>query len=426
VTLLEASSRLGGKVGTHRIGELLVEQGPDAVFTMKPWAVELIEELGMADELIEPLRNGFSILVGGRLHPVPRALATLMPSASGMLEKVAFLGAAAKRRILAEREAPRGSGDDESIASFFRRRFGRRFSSLVAEPLLAGIHAGDPERLSMKALYPGYLGLEQKNGSLTGAAPAAPGGPRRPAFLSLKGGMGSLVERLGERLENVRVVTDGHVDRIEPGLRVVGAVDLQADHVIVAVPAHVAGCMLADLAPASTAALRRIRHVSTVVATLGYPIEAFPGGLEGNGFLVPYAEPAEITGCSWSSSKWAGRAPEGTALLRVFMGRDGGLPVDAHTDDELADKAKAAMRSILGATMDPTFVHVDRWTKAMPQYDLGHLELLAEAEAGLKGLPIYLAGSSFRGTGIPDCVRQGREAARWVSSESPGTAGHAK
>lgn len=419
VVLLEASDRLGGKVATEQVGDLLVERGPDSVFSMKPAAVELMAELGMEDEIIGPKGNEFSILVGGRLHHVPRALATLMPSASGVLEKVGFLSAAAKKRVLSEKEAPKGSGQDESIASFFRRRFGKKFSMLVAEPLLAGIHAGDPEKLSMKALYPTYLGMEQKNGSLTGTTPPPPPppgspAPRRPAFVALRGGMASLVRRLEESMQGVEVRKGVPVSSIEKDgerLRVIADKPYVADHVVLGIPAYVATCLLADLAPEAAGVLQRIRYVSTAVVTLAYPAAAFPKGLYGNGFLVPYSESGDITGCTWSSMKWEGRAPDDVVLLRVFMGRDGGLNVDDHSDESLIEIARNAIEKIMEPKLLASFERADRWPRSMPQYEIGHLDLLTEAEQGLHGLPISLVGSSYRGNGIPDCVRQGREAA---------------
>jgi oxygen-dependent protoporphyrinogen oxidase len=414
VTLLEATNSLGGKIGTDRAGELLIERGPDSIFTVKPAALQLICELGLEDELIEPQGGEFSILVDGKLHQVPRALATMMRTASGVLEKVGFLSAAAKERVLGERDVPKGSGRDESIASFFRRRFGKRFSTLVAEPLLAGIHAGDPEKLSMMALYPAYLGLEQRQGSLTGSSQTTPVASGKPAFQTLRNGMGTLVDSLDSSLENVHVRLDANVDAVRrngAGLVVEAQEPIEADHVILAVPAWAAARMLSASAPESAAALRRIRFVSTAVVTLAYPRTAFPENLPGNGFLVPYHEPCDITGCTWTSQKWQGRSPEDVALLRVFMGQDGGFNVEEHSDEDLVARAKTSLSRLMRTTLPPTFERLDRWTKAMPQYDVGHLDLLAEAERGLKGMPITFAGSSYRGNGIPDCVRQGREAA---------------
>ncbi|HWA83102.1 MAG TPA: protoporphyrinogen oxidase [Fimbriimonadaceae bacterium] len=422
VTLLEGSGRLGGKVGTERVGGYLIEQGPDSVFTAKPAAVELATELGMEDQFIEPQQHDFSILVNGRLFHVPRSLASLMPGAANALEKAEFLGVAAKRRILREKDAPKGDGGDESIASFFRRRFGRRFSNLLAEPLLAGIHGGDPEKLSMKALYPTYLGLEQKKGSLTGPSEQTPTAPqgRKAGFLSLRDGMESLVTTLRGRLDRVRLIHGAEANRIEKtlsGYRVYadGQIPLEADAIVLAVPAFVASCLLRDTAARASEKLLEIRHTSTAVVTLAFDSMAFPKELHGNGFLVPYTEDSEMTGCTWSSNKWEGRAPSDQILIRCFMGRDGGLDVDNFTDAQLVDKAASALKKILHAREAPIFVQVKRWSKAMPQKVVGHTELLAEIESALEGLPVYLIGASYRSSGIPDCVRDGRDVAERIA-----------
>lgn len=423
VTLLEGSGRLGGKIGTDRIGDLLVEQGPDSVFTAKPAAVDLAVELGLEEDFIEPQQHDFSILVNGRLFHVPRSLASLMPSAAGALEKAEFLGASARKRILKEKDAPKGDGRDESIASFFRRRFGRKFSNLLAEPLLAGIHGGDPEKLSMKALYPTYLGLEQKKGSLTGPTdhpqPTAAHQPRKAGFLSLRHGMESLITTLRENLGAVTVIQGVEANRIEKtdtGFRVYadGQTPLQADALVLAVPAYVASCLLRDVSSTSSAKLLEIPHTSTAVVTLAYSASCFPKELHGNGFLVPYTEDCDMTGCTWSSNKWEGRAPAGQVLIRCFMGRDGGLNVDGQTDAQLIAKATETLKKILHPREAPIFTTMKRWTKAMPQKVVGHTELLEAIEGPLEGMPIHLIGASYRASGIPDCVRDGRAAAEKI------------
>lgn len=424
VTLLEGSGRLGGKIVTDHIGDLLIEHGPDSVFTSKPAAVDLAIELGMESELIEPLQHDFSILVNGRLFHVPRSLASLMPGASSALEKAEFFGASTRRRILKEAETPKGDGRDESIASFFRRRFGRKFSTLLAEPLLAGIHGGDPEKLSMKALYPSYLGLEQKKGSLTAPSDSPPPAPsataRKAGFLSLAGGMNSLVEKLGGALTRVSIHVGSEASRIEQtanGFRVRadGLEPIEADVLILAVPANVASCLVREISKSASENLLKIPHSSSAVINLAYSEGAFRKEVRGNGFLVPYTELCDITGSTWSSNKWAGRAPEGTILMRCFMGRHGGVNVDTLSDEELIERAISAMETILKPHEGPVFSMVKRWTKAMPQKVVGHTDLLASIEAGLDGLPIHLIGASYRSSGIPDCVREGREAAERIS-----------
>ena len=422
VTLIESSDRLGGKILTHHVDGLTIEGGPDSIFTSKPWAVELMTELGLEPEFEEPIGSGFSILVGGKLHVVPRALAGLIPTANTALESVGFLGAAARKRITSEHSIEKGTGHDESIASFFRRRFGSRFSKTLAEPLLAGIHAGDAEKLSMKALYPTYIGLEQKHGSLTGGVttPPSTGGhgpahPRRPGFLTLRGGLACIVDALIKQLDDVDVRLNTKVTSIlksDGGYQVATeAENIDASAVILAIPAYASAPFFETLAPAALPLLNKIRHASTAVATLAFHTSAFPHELHGNGFLVPADETADITGCTYSSLKWRERSPANVVLIRAFMGRDGGMNIDDFTDDQLISKAQVLFDKLLKCKEKPFLTRVDRWSHAMPQYDLGHLDLMDEIEAAIGEQPIYLAGTSYRGTGVPDCIRQGREAA---------------
>lgn len=425
VTLIEAALRFGGKIGTVIEDGCLIEQGPDSIFCTKPWALDLINELGLGDDLIEPQTSEFSILSKGRLHGVPRALATMMPTAATALEKVGFLSAAAKKRFMREKEVAKGESADESIASFFRRRFGRHFSEMVAEPMLAGIHAGDPEKLSMNALYPGYMGMEREHGSLGEAMtnmkrPASDPG-RKVGFVSLRRGMESLTRRLVEELNGAKLMPGTKVTGLSSSAKGVSVMlesgeTLLADHLILAVPAFIAARLLATVAPNAASKLGGIQFVSTAVATLAYSRAAFPHGLHGNGFLVPFNEPCEITGCTWSSNKWAERAPEDALLMRCFMGRVGGLAVDDRSDAELIAKAVEEVSKILQPMRGPIYQRLDRWPSAMAQYELGHLELLADAEVGLNGLPVQLIGSSYRGNSISDCVRQGRDAARMLEA----------
>jgi len=423
VTLLEATDRLGGKIVTHYSEQLIIEGGPDSVFTTKPWAVDLMEELGLGDELVEPIGGGFSLFVGGKLHTVPRALASLIPSASTALESIGFLGAAARKRIRSEGEIPKGTGDDESIASFFRRRFGSHFSKSLAEPLLAGIHAGDAEKLSMKALYPTYIGLEQKNGKLTMEGhPPAPGahnhGTRKPGFITLRGGLQRFVDVLEQQLQGADIRKGFRVDQLaisSTGTVIVsGTETLEADYVVLAIPAAASAKYLSGVAPEATNLLNRIRQASTAVVTLAVPLANIPKGLHDNGFLVPADEKIDITGCTYTSTKWPGRAPEDTALIRMFMGRDGGMDVRQHTDEQLSNMAFETLRKVLHVQGSPTYSQVDRWEDAMPQYALGHTDLMDGVEKELANLPILLAGGSYRGTGIPDCIRQGRQAAQTI------------
>jgi len=416
VTLLERSDRLGGKIVSHRIDGMIVEGGPDSVFTTKPWAVDLMTELGLETEIEEPIGSGFSMLVDGKLHAVPRALASLIPSDSNAVEAVGFWDELSRRRIFSEIAVPKGDGSDESVAAFFRRRFGDRFSKTLAEPLLGGIQAGNPETLSMKALYPSYIGLEQKNGCLTESGKAPSSG--RSSFITLQGGLYRFVEAVAARLSGVDVRYNFEVAGIErssTGLfRILGSDGLEADAIVLAISSFAAASLIRSLAPDAYDPLMRVRHTSTAVVSFAFRGGAFDKGLDGNGFLVPAGEPANITGCTYSSSKWPDRAPEGVALVRAFMGRDGGLNVDDFTDERLVETAQAELIRLLGARELPSARHLDRWTRSMPQYDLGHTHRMDQIEQAIGPLPILLAGCSYRGTGIPDCIRQGRQAAKRI------------
>jgi oxygen-dependent protoporphyrinogen oxidase len=419
VTVLEASVRFGGKLGTFHEYGLTVEQTADSIFTGKPAARDLIIELGLEDQLIEPLANSFSMLISGHLHVVPRALATLRPTPES-LESVEFLSGSEKARALEATSIVYDEAIDVSVGKFFRAKFGPRFSELVVEPLLAGIHAGSPEKLSMRALFPSYM--RQRSESPSASALDGTVQPSGPAFLGLAGGMGSLIERLEQRLDGATLRTSSPVvslgkDGSSIDVHLESGDPIKADHVVLAVPSYVAAKLMRPLRAEVAELLGEIRHVSTAVVTMAFDEAQFPQSPKGNGFLVPYTEPRGVTGCTITSNKWSNRAPESQVLLRAFMGRDGELDIDGKTDEELTSIAREEIKSIYGADR-PRHERLDRWTNAMPQYDLNHLDRISDVEDLLTELPISLAGGSYRGTGIPDCVRQGFELATRILGTS--------
>jgi len=390
VDIYEGAPRLGGKVWTERRCGYLVEEGPDCFFARKPGALELVRELGLEGELIEPERRQFSMLIDGRLHRVPSGLVSLNQVQPDAVTKAWFLSVEAKTRVLAEPEQPVGTSSDESIRSFFSRRFGSEFSRLVAEPLLAGTHGGDADRLSMRALYPGYLEAEQRFGCLSGSAPAALAGP---SFLSFRGGMRALVERITESLTRTCVHLGCSVGSLD---------ELSADRVVVTVP----GPAAASLLPASVP-VGEIPHRSSAILTLAFSRSCVANALDGTGFLVPEGESGPVSGATWSSRKWAGRAPEDCVLLRLFL-RDVSV-------SELS--VLEWLRPLLGISGAPLWSDLRLWRSALPQYTLGHLDRVASVESALRScLPhVTVAGTSYRGVGVPDCLRQGREAATLVA-----------
>ncbi len=433
ITLIERDARLGGKVGTEVVDGCLVDTGPDAFLGQKPWALQLVRELGMEDEVIRPLQRRFYMLIDGGLHEVPHELVSLVPTRPEALWKASFLSVAAKARASAEGLQPPLRGqDDESLASFMRRRFGSEFSQRFAEPLMGGVHAGNPDRMSMAGIYPMYWKMEQELGSVTkgilgmrARSVLKPNAPPQSPFVALRGGMQRLIDRLEQALEGVEVRTRRSVDALEPcggGVRVRldDGDELTADAAVVTLPAFGAAELVAPFAPGAADLLRAIPYASTAVASLAYRRSDIGDPLEGTGFLAPRPDPASrepeaaITGCTWSSNKWEGRAPEGIALMRAFMGyADHDADVREKSEGELAQAAHGALAGLLRIGAAPVSARVYRWLRAMPQYEVGHLGRIARIEEELSATPgIVTAGSAYRGVGIPDCVRQGQEAAR--------------
>lgn len=430
ITLVECEDRLGGKVGTVYHEGFLIDTGPDSFLAQKPWAVQLCRELGMDGEIISPSVRKFFMLIKGKLHTVPHELVALVPSKPQALWRATFISFFGKLRASVEGFVPaRRDTEDESLAGFMRRRFGKEFAVKFAEPLMAGVHAGHPDRLSMAAVYPMYWEMEKKHGSITRGmlhlrrqrktsrttADASP-------FVALRYGMGSLIERLTQALHKLDIRLSTAATAITPlpdgTLQVClqHGEPLHAHAAVLTTPAYTTAEWLQPVAPDVARLLHEIPYASTAVVSLAYRREGIGHPLDGSGFLVPRTEPLPITGCTWSSSKWEGRAPDGMVLLRVFIGYAGadGI-VEQGWDDLLARAAQDALQPLLDIRDEPQHVQVNRWLRSMPQYEVGHLARLQRIEQLLARFPsIVLAGSAYRGIGVPDCVKQGKEAAERV------------
>ena len=422
VTLLEASERLGGKIRTEREGEFLFEAGPDSFLATKPHALELCAELGLSADIVRPLPGRAFVWARNALHPIPEGVRPLPAKLAPLLASRLFTPIE-KARIALDLVLPRGAraaapGADESVGAIVARRMGGAMVDRLAGPLLAGIHAADPYRLSAAATFPPLLEAGRRGSLLRGlrTARASEGAP----FATLAGGLESLVAALARRLEGSEVRTGAHVvslDRWGGGWRIEweGGGREGADAVVLAVPSYVAAHLLAEAAPRAAAGLGGQEWLSTAVVTLGYREGEVPP-LAGHGFVVARDQPSAITGSTWVSSKWAGRAPAGHVLVRGYLGR-AGRPVDlGRGDEELAGDVRADLGRAMGLRAEPVLVHVARWPRSMPQLAVGHGERLTLAEGDLAGLPpIALAGAGYHGTGIADCVREGLAAARRVT-----------
>jgi oxygen-dependent protoporphyrinogen oxidase len=411
---------LGGKVRTERAGGFVLEAAPDSFLSRKERGVGLCEELGLGDELIgrRPENHRSYVRRGAELLPLPEGLTGMIPTNLEALERNSLLSEEGKARFSAEPDAPVAPGDeDESVAAFVTRRFGREAYDALVEPLMTGIYGGDGEQLSLRATFPQLRALELEHGSLLRALPVQPAPAGRPPFLSLREGMDVLVTTIVSRLERTTVVRNAAttVRRTTDGyhLDVVDGEPVRADGVVLATPAFVTAELLDTLDPELAEDHASIPYASSVVVTLAFSTDDV-ALLDGYGYVIPRAEGGDVLACTWSSQKWEGRAPEGGALVRVYAGRFGGRDLTRDSDDELVALARSEL-ALLDVTAAPTLTRVHRWPRGMPQYVLGHPERVERIQARVTEHPgLALAGAAYRGVGIPDCIASGEAAAESV------------
>ncbi len=433
--VLEAGSSWGGKIVTHRIGDLVTEAGPDSFLSQKPAGLELCAKLGLAEQLINTNETGKKafVLSGGRLHELPEGLVSFAPKQLGPFLRSGLLSWTGLARMGLDLIVPRGSPqDDESLASFFRRRFGAQAFDRVLEPLMAGIYAGDAEQMSLKATFPRFYELEQQYGSIIRgmmaarkkAASPSPSGPRRTMFVSLKNGLGDLVTALTARLtrQGVELRLGCQVDALRVRSHQLGrwmydlilndGSALSCESLVLATPAYVSAELLRPLTPIAGGLLEMIPYASTATIALSYPAGAVAGAVEGFGFIVPRKEGRDLIAATWTSLKWPHRAPADQVLIRCYVGGVGREAILQLDDDQLAGKVRAELSALCGIHAEPKYLEVNRWWKAMPQYTLGHLDRLTQLDAALSRYGgLVLTGAGYRGVGIPDCIRDGAAAA---------------
>lgn len=423
VTLLESSQRLGGKIVTHRQDGFVLEGGPDSFITQKPWGLELCRELGIEDELIpcNEAEQAVYLVHKNRLERMPTGFRLVAPTRWGPFLSSPLLSARGKLRVAADLFLPvRRESSDESIASFLRRRFGAEAMEALGGPMMAGIYVADPERLSLRATFPMFLELERKHRSvirgLVRARKAAAGRPKAPPmFMSFRDGMQTLVDRLESRLDGeIRrgiAVRGLSLEKERWSIRVENAEPISADAVILALPPGGAADLLAEHDAELAARLRAIRCVSSAVLSLGFRAEDVPASrpLDGFGFVAPKREARSILACTWSSTKFPGRAPSGCVLLRAFVGGAMQESVAALPEKEIEGLVREELAALMGIRAEPIAKQLTRWPCGNPQYDVGHLDRMTELEKRVEALPgLALAGGAYRGIGIPDCVHSAR------------------
>ncbi len=436
-TLLESDTSWGGKIVTHRVGEMVTEAGPDSFLSQKQAGLDLCVKLGLADQLINTNETSkrACVLYKGHLHDLPEGLLSFVPKQLGSFLRSGLLTWTGLARMGLEIAVPPGPATgDESLAGFLRRRFGAQAFERVLEPLMAGIYAGDAEQMSLRAAFPRFFELEQRHGSIArgmmAAKKAAPSvstdQPKRTMFVSLKNGLGDLVTALTRRLtqQGVELRIGARVDALRVRSHKLGrwmydlilqdGSALSADGVVLATPAYVSADLLRPLTPIAGGLLDMISYASTATIAMAFP-RTLTSAIEGFGFIVPRTEQRHLIAATWTSLKWPYRAPADHLLVRCYVGGVGRENILQLDDDALTVKARDELAALCGIRVEPSYAEVNRWWKAMPQYTLGHLDRLAQLEAAISRYPgLVLTGAGYRGVGIPDCIRDGAVAAERV------------
>lgn len=421
-TVFEAAERCGGKIHSSEVDGITVEDGPDALLPRDDRPIELLRELGLTDELVSPAVFGAYIWCDGTLRRLPLGSPYGIPRAPYAAFRAGLLSPLGAMRASFERWWPRKlTGPDISIGAFVRMRWGTEVARRMVDPLLAGVRGGRLDHISLAAAAPDIDGLARSHRSVTRAL-RAQGPPEAPVFVAPRAGMETFAARLVDRLPDVRtsnpvermVVTKGHVE-----------IDRSAESyeaAVVAVPAFAAAPMLEGIEPAVAKLLHTIEYASVASIALVYPHGSAHVPADGSGFLVPSASGLEVSACTWYSAKWPGIGTDDRIVVRAVLGRAGTDPALDLDDAVLVERVHHDLQKVMGVQAPPLATLVTRWDRAIPQYAVGHLELVAKIEARLAAAgPVFITGAGYRGSGIPDCIAQAHATAAAVHGRLGGT-----
>ena len=424
VTLLELEAVSGGTMQTVREDGWLVETGPTSSLETTPLLREMVKELGIGDEWVyaDASADKRYILRGGKLHPLPMTPLAFLVSG--------LWGGRAKLRLLGEPIVGRAPAE-ESIAQFVTRRLGKEFLDYAIDPFVSGVYAGDPARLSVRAAFPKLYALEEKYGGLMKGMILGAGERRQRAekakdkarMFSFRGGMQTFPRAIARRLgAKIRYGCD--VVALERGadgrFRILlgrggGGIPAESDVVVLAVPAYAAELLIRHFSPAASDALRRISYPPVAEVFLGYRAEDMGRALDGFGYLVPAKEGRSILGTIWSSSLFPGRAPEGRVALTTFVGGSRQPQIARKNEEDLIRLVTSELRALMNVRGDPVYARVSRWERAIPQYNLGHQELMTTVDGLETDMPGLFFCSNFRGgIAVGDCVMNGEKTARRI------------
>ena len=432
VLLLESADRVGGALHTEVRDGWLIEQGADNFITNVPWAVELCRRIGFEENLLQTSRDhrGALVVHQGRLHKIPAGFQLMAPTRLVEMLRSPLLSPLGKLRLAAERFVPRRKdGADESLAEFATRRLGPEVFERLVQPLAGGIYTADAEQLSVAAALPQFVRMEQDYGSLIrgarklrgdqDATDDTSGGARYGLFVAPRDGMTSWVNALASQLSSETIRLGARVDTLQRNGQDRWTIRLQHDQVaevvdavIVATRSSVAAGIVSDVDLDLSRELSAVPYAGTAVVILGFRRDQVSHPLDAFGLVVPAVEQRQILAASFASVKFSGRAPQGSVLIRVFIGGACQAELLDRDDGELVQLARDELRQLIGAVGEPVLREVRRWPAAMPQYHVGHLQRVERIRARLETLPgLQLAGAAYAGVGIPQCIHSGQHAA---------------
>lgn len=435
--LVEKEERLGGTIITETVNDFIIEGGPDCFFSEKPAAIALCQKLGLHDHFLktnEQHHHTF-ILWKGKLHELPKGFMLLSPTSLSWFVKDSLISPWGKLRMAMDLVIPAKTSDkEESLAQFVERRLGKEVLEKIAEPLVAGIHACNPETMSLKSTFPRFIELEHQYGSvirgimkrrkqLLRNKKGVNSHSSYTMFMTLKEGLAELINALAATLNQAAIIAGNGVVSIEktaksdhspPGflIKLANGKSIEARAVVLATPSYITAEIVRDMDRSLAADLASIPYVSTATVSLAYHRKDVLHPLDGFGFVIPRMERRKIMASTWSSMKFSHRAPEDKLLIRCFVGGAQNEHLAVLNETEIVSLVQEELRDIMGIEAKPLFTKVYRWEKSMPQYTIGHGAKLKRIEAQLDTHPgLFLAGSAYQGIGISDCIKSGEEAA---------------
>ena len=432
ITLLEKKNQIGGNILTEKVGDFLIEGGPDCFLSEKPWAIQLCERLGMGESLLrtnDEYRKTY-ILWNGHLHELPEGVILMIPTEIFPLLKSNLITLSGKIRMGMELFIPKKeSSDDESLSQFVCRRLGQEALDKIAAPLVAGVHAEDPDTMSVKSRFPRFVQMEEEYGSLIKGmiakrremrrAGSKGNKPKYTMFMTLKDGLSEMPATIVQNLKMTKILTNREVADVDKRdifkISLKNGEVLDADTVVFATPSYETARLLTGINDSISALLSKIPYTSTATVSLAFKKESISNPMNGFGFLVPRQEKRRITGATWVSRKFSYRSPDDSVLIRCFIGGSHNEKLVFLNDKDMIEMVKGELRDIMGITSEPLLTRIYRWEKAMPQYTIGHEERLSALNQKLSEYPgMFLTGSSYRGSGISECIKDGQLTAESV------------